>query len=704
VPSLTGGRVNVTLEAMDGSAPWSTFVNLTQAEGTATSYLADTQRIGYGSTGFETFTFDIPERFRGKTATLRFEASGGTVYLDNVFFKSQHLLFGNPSNAGKDLTYDRQDYLSEKSQYAISYNADMKTPNWVSWQLNKDWLGSQRRLSSSYFIPDETLPFRPLVTYEDYRDAGAYDRGHMIASEHRNRDRKDMAATFLMSNILPQHLRNNQFNTAWRNFETYTQGTLVNLSGKELYIIAGGYGTVDALSSVTVGRINIPEYTWKVALVMDRPGMDIQDISKNTNVIALITPNYAEPDTFPRAVNLPDGGKELSFSSLSEWQNWRNWRVSVDYLEKLTGFDFLSNTPKDIQDIIEARDSDPSLVSSLLTEVSFQHLSDISLDQTRTTKSTIVWHDGIAESTAFDNSLTHVSPIQIRVGKVHPLQPATVQDGITQIGVNHLNILQDGILEISTTQVGSPEAYNHDFTIPQISLNKLGLDQVDFLQDRATQIGLAQNSLFQSHIAQSNTLQIRTSQIGSFQATTLDIRSSEIDTKQNSVSQINTSQINPTEIALTSSITLQQFLSSHNYNLQNTTVPTWLSHLTGTTPFNLNIEVTDLPTGQLAEAQLTGFDANGKPNAGTLLLDYNGNDLGWFYCAIAHANANDPTTWENSEFETTLTTTAYRANSTSAAAGRYDLLTTILHELGYLAGIIQGNPAYDRRVSCPLLH
>jgi hypothetical protein len=32
----------------------------------------------------------------------------------------------------------------------------------------------------------------------------------------------------------------------------------------------------------------------------------------------------------------------------------------------------------------------------------------------------------------------------------------------------------------------------------------------------------------------------------------------------------------------------------------------------------------------LAIAQLTSFAANGTPNAGTLLLDYNGNDLGWF--------------------------------------------------------------------------
>jgi hypothetical protein len=144
--------------------------------------------------------------------------------------------------------------------------------------------------------------------------------------------------------------------------------------------------------------------------------------------------------------------------------------------------------------------------------------------------------------------------------------------------------------------------------------------------------------------------------------------------------QINTAQINPrqlvsplklnpTEIPLTSSISLQQFLGSHNYSLQNTTVPTWLSYLGGTTPFNLNIAVTDLPTGQLAEAQLTGFAADGTPNVGTLLLDYNGNDLGWFI---------DPTPWENSEFDQTLAATAYRANTNSAAAGRDDLLTTIL--------------------------
>lgn len=90
----------------------------------------------------------------------------------------------------------------------------------------------------------------------------------------------------------------------------------------------------------------------------------------------------------------------------------------------------------------------------------------------------------------------------------------------------------------------------------------------------------------------------------------------------------------------------------------------------------------------IAIAQLTSFAADGTPNAGTLLLDHNGNDLGWFI---------DSTPWENSEFAQPLSDSAYRA-TTSPAAGRYDLLTTILHEMGHLAGLIQGNPALYRYV------
>lgn len=142
---------------------------------------AQSNRIGFAKDGFQTFQVDIPNEFRGKVKTLRFEVSGGKiVYLDNVFFKSQHLLFGNPVLNGQEARKDidtphfsdpyfiqnnqepysefRTNYLIEKPQYSFSYNDDTRTPNWVSYQLNKSWLGNYNENPKS-FQPDPRLPF-----------------------------------------------------------------------------------------------------------------------------------------------------------------------------------------------------------------------------------------------------------------------------------------------------------------------------------------------------------------------------------------------------------------------------------------------------------------------------------------------------------------------------------------------------------------
>jgi hypothetical protein len=161
----------------------------------------------------------------------------------------------------------------------------------------------------------------------------------------------------------------------------------------------------------------------------------------------------------------------------------------------------------------------------------------------------------------------------------------------------------------------------------------------------------------------------------------------EVSTFQISPNQVSFIKGDTSKISLPSSITLQQFLSSHNFNFQNTAVPTWLEFLQGTTPFNLNIEIADLPTGQLAEANITGFDPTGRPNSGTLDTDANG--LGWYI---------DPTPWDNTEYSQILTDTAYRATPDSLAYNHYDLLTTLLHETAHLQGIISGYSNHDRHI------
>jgi hypothetical protein len=218
----------------------------------------------------------------------------------------------------------------------------------------------------------------------------------------------------------------------------------------------------------------------------------------------------------------------------------------------------------------------------------------------------------------------------------------------------------------SVHQVSSTEVAVNELSISQIGLRQIGIAQIS-----TPQIGSIQKSPIQ---------------IGSAQISSAQISSIQISPIQISPTQIDDTQIDLTKISFPSSITLQQFLRSHNFNLQNTTIPTWTEFLTGTTPFNLNIEITDLPTGQLAEANITHFDPTGRPTSGTLTLDSDANGLGWFI---------DPTPWENSEFGTVNSETLFRATLGSKAYGHYDLLTTILHELGHLAGLISGNPIYD---------
>jgi hypothetical protein len=100
VPENYASTLKVRIEEVGNPGNFKEqIIKLEKAKGTPTEYSEDRWRIGYGETGFETFSIDVPDALRGKVATLRFELTGGEVYVDNVFFKSQHLLLGNPTEA-----------------------------------------------------------------------------------------------------------------------------------------------------------------------------------------------------------------------------------------------------------------------------------------------------------------------------------------------------------------------------------------------------------------------------------------------------------------------------------------------------------------------------------------------------------------------------------------------------------------------------
>jgi endonuclease G len=108
-------------------------------------------------------------------------------------------------------------YLMVKPQYVLSYNSKTNTANWVSWQLNRSWIGTADRQDN--FRPDGTLPAAWYkVRPNDYTGSG-YDRGHIAPSADRTRNEADNSATFLMSNMMPQVPELNR--GVWGDLEEY---------------------------------------------------------------------------------------------------------------------------------------------------------------------------------------------------------------------------------------------------------------------------------------------------------------------------------------------------------------------------------------------------------------------------------------------------------------------------------------------------
>jgi endonuclease G len=230
----------------------------------------------------------------------------------------------------------REDYLIERPQFVLSYNAKTCCPNWVCWRLSKDDIGKAPR---GAFISDEELKNKglPMVKSEDY-DSSGFDRGHMCPAQDRSATKEDIQATFVMTNVVPQAPRCNQH--AWERLEDYCRR--LTKDGHVLWIAAGPYGSggvgkdhegkAHSEEIPTIGKhhkINVPAKLWKVILVLPD---ETSEPTKRTRVIATIFPN--DERVYEKKENKED------------W-HWADHRVSVAEVEKLTGYKFFRTLPEE---------------------------------------------------------------------------------------------------------------------------------------------------------------------------------------------------------------------------------------------------------------------------------------------------------------------------------------------------------------------
>lgn len=246
------------------------------------------------------------------------------------------LLLGNPSDAVANII-SANNYLMEKDYYTIGYSNSKLTPIWVSWHLQNDDFGSATRQND--FRADDDLPSTWYAVGSSSYSGSGFNRGHMCPSADRKSTVDANSSTFLMTNMIPQSPINNQ--VTWAALETYSR-SLVD-DGKELYIISGPYGQGGTGSNgyeTTIDEgIVVPSYTWKIIVVLDDGNDDLNRITSSTRVIAVFMPNDQDVNDY----------------------DWDHYRVSVDYIEDMTDFDFFSNLSSSIESTLESRVDNTSI-------------------------------------------------------------------------------------------------------------------------------------------------------------------------------------------------------------------------------------------------------------------------------------------------------------------------------------------------------
>ena len=341
--NVTGGASQVSIAhgvyGTDASSTWQ----LWYSTNSGSTWTQTGSTITTSSTSLSTATFTMSisgnVRFQVRKLTggrlniddfsITDNSGGGT---DTIPTRDDNMAMGNPSGATSVVT-NTNNYLMTKAQYTLSYNNSKGEANWVSWHLSKAWLGSIDRCDC--FTSDASLPsgyFK--ATTSNYTSTG-FDRGHLCPSGDRTTSDTDNAHTFFMTNMTPQAPNMNE--VTWEAFESYCRS--LTSTGNELYIIAGWSGTGGTGSNggttntIASGAINVPSYFWKIAVVLPVGSNDVSRVTTSTRVIAIKMPNT-------QTVNA---------------HTWDYYRTSVDAIETLTGYDFLSNVPTSIQSVIEAR-------------------------------------------------------------------------------------------------------------------------------------------------------------------------------------------------------------------------------------------------------------------------------------------------------------------------------------------------------------
>lgn len=203
--------------------------------------------------------------------------------------------------------------MKDYTAMTIAFNPQEHVPNYVVWELTRDESAGNAVSRTNNFCPDPDMD--GCATLADYRGSG-YQRGHMMPAGDAKYDATVMSETFYMTNMCPQAGALNA--GAWgRLEEKCRQWAIVDSA---IIIVAGPVLSDRITDRIGESGVAVPKLFFKVIL---------SPFANPPRAIGFIMPNAKVP-----------GGMQ-------------NAAVSVNEVERITGYDFFSALPDEIEEKIE---------------------------------------------------------------------------------------------------------------------------------------------------------------------------------------------------------------------------------------------------------------------------------------------------------------------------------------------------------------
>lgn len=204
--------------------------------------------------------------------------------------------------------------ILKRTGYVASYNKTTLLPNWVAWHLTAERTEGSAKRSGVDFAEDTEVP-EPRATDWDYYNSG-YDRGHMCPAADNKWSKKAMEESFLFTNMCPQNGNLNRGD--WNEMEMACRKWAKKYG--DLYIVCGPILYKGKHKTIGKNKVVVPEAFFKVVLRTGDNPQAIGFIYKNTS------------------------GNRPKDSYVN----------TVDEVERITGIDFFSSLPDDVEKNVEA--------------------------------------------------------------------------------------------------------------------------------------------------------------------------------------------------------------------------------------------------------------------------------------------------------------------------------------------------------------